>query len=179
MKLIVGLGNPGTKYEQTRHNAGFLALDYFLKHHETIQCSSKFDAQICELHLDNQKVFIVKPQNYMNLSGEVLKDISSFYKVSPSTDILVIHDEVDLPIGSMRAAYGNSAAGHNGVQNIIDELGTKDFARIRVGVESREENSQIPTDEFVLQKFSDSELIILEDKIFPEINKLIEAFIQK
>ncbi len=178
MKIVVGLGNPGNKYEFTRHNAGFLALDYFMKDRDVIACQSKFDAQICEYHNGGEKIFLVKPQSFMNLSGEVVKEISSFYKVDCKYDLLVIHDEKDLPFGTLREAHGNSAAGHNGVQNIIDELGSKDFARIRIGVESREPDSPLPTDEFVLQRFTDEELKTLQERIFPETNKLIEIFLQ-
>lgn len=179
MKIIVGLGNPGNKYELTRHNAGFLAVDFFLKDRDAITCQSKFAAQICEYHESGEKVFFVKPQNFMNLSGTVIREITSFYKVNISKDLLVIHDEVDLPFGAIREAYGSGAAGHNGVQNTIDELGSKDFARIRIGVECRELNSPLPTDEFVLQKFTKEELAQLSEKIFPETNHLIEKFLQK
>lgn len=178
MKIIVGLGNPGTKYEQTRHNAGFLALDWFTKDRDMIACQSKFKAQICEYHEGGVKIFFVKPQSYMNLSGQVVREIAGFYKIDPSTDLLVIHDEKDLPFGTLREAHGSSAAGHNGVQDIIDELGTKDFARIRIGVESREPDSPLPTDEFVLQKFSAEEWQTLQEKILPEVSNLTEKFLQ-
>ncbi len=179
MKIITGLGNPGTRYEQTRHNAGFLALDFFMKTHETIQCQSKFNAQICEYHEDGEKIFLVKPQTFMNLSGEAVQEICAFYKVDTAKDLLVIHDEKDLKFEVLKTTDGSSSAGHNGVQNIIDELGHKDFARIRIGVETREADSPIPTDDFVLQKFTEEELAILEEKILPEVNKQIENFIKK
>lgn len=179
MKLIVGLGNPGNKYEQTRHNAGFMAVDFFLQNLQAISCQSKFNAQICEYHEDGNKIFFVKPQSFMNLSGEVVTEIIQFYKINPSVNLLVLHDEVDLPFGTIREAKDSGAAGHNGVQNIIDELGTKDFARIRIGVESREENSPLPTDVFVLNKFNADELKQLHESILPETSKLIQNFIQK
>lgn len=179
MKLIVGLGNPGKQYENTRHNAGFLAVDFFLKDHQAITCQGKFNAQICEYHENGIKVFFIKPQSFMNLSGEVVQEIASFYKVDATQDILVIHDEKDLPFGAIKEAKDSGSAGHNGVQNIIDQIGTKDFSRVRIGVESREENSPLPTDVFVLQPFNTDELTTLETKIFPEINKLIEEFIKK
>jgi peptidyl-tRNA hydrolase, PTH1 family len=178
MKLIVGLGNPGKQYENTRHNAGFLAVDFFLRSHEAITCQSKFNAQICEYHEGGEKVFFVKPESFMNLSGEVVRDILAFYKLDHANDLLVLHDEADLPFGTIREAFASGSAGHNGVQNIIDELGTKDFARVRIGVESREPDSPVPTDVFVLNKFEDEELEKMEKEIFPETNKLIEAFIK-
>lgn len=178
MKLIVGLGNPGKQYESTRHNAGFLAVDFFLKDHPAITCQGKFNAQICEYHENGVKVFFIKPQSFMNLSGEVVQEIASFYKVDVTKDLLVIHDEKDLPFETFKEAKDSGSAGHNGVQNIIDQLGTKDFARLRIGVESREEGSPLPTDVFVLQPFTEDELKTLSDKIFPETNKLIQEFIQ-
>lgn len=179
MKLIIGLGNPGTQYEKTRHNAGFLAVDFFLREHRAITCQSKFKAQICEYHEGGTKVFFVKPQSFMNLSGEVVREIADYYKVDITKDLLVLHDEKDLPFTAIKEAKDSSGAGHNGVQNIIDELGTKDFHRIRIGVETREPDSPLPTDVFVLQRFTDEELEKLETDIFPETNKLIEKFISQ
>lgn len=178
MKVIVGLGNPGTQYEKTRHNAGFLAVDFFLRNHEAISCQSKFNAEICEYHEGGKKVFFVKPQSFMNLSGEVVRELLAFYKLDHANDLLVIHDEKDLPFGTVKEATSSGSAGHNGVQNIIDELGTKDFTRIRIGVESRKEGSPLPTDVFVLQKFEDDELEKLEAQVLPKTNELIEAFIK-
>ncbi|MFA5990922.1 MAG: aminoacyl-tRNA hydrolase [Candidatus Doudnabacteria bacterium] len=177
MKLIVGLGNPGTKYTNTRHNAGFLAIDYFLKDIQAINCQSSFQAQICELHFGAQKVFLVKPQTFMNLSGEAVKAIGDFYKINYSTDLLIIHDDVDLPFGEIKNTTSSSAAGHNGVQNIIDLLGTKDFSRIRLGVENRADKKIPPTEAFVLQNFTDEELAKLHADVFPKVNQQINAFI--
>ena len=178
MKLIAGLGNPGKQYEHTRHNAGFLAIDHFLKTHDAIICASKFNAQICEYHDNGQKVFLVKPQSFMNLSGEVVRELMAFYKLDHANDLLVLHDEVDLPLGTVREAFASSAAGHNGVQNIMDELGTKDFARVRIGVEARESRDDLPTDAFVLQKFTPDELKSLETMVLPGVNDIIESFVK-
>lgn len=178
MKLIVGLGNPGKQYEHTRHNAGFLAVDFFLKDHPAITCQSKFNAEICEYHEAGEKVFFIKPQSFMNLSGEVVREILAFYKLDHANHLLVVHDETDLQFGTVREGFASGSAGHNGVQNIIDELGTKDFARLRIGVESRASRNDLPTDVFVLQKFTDEELTKLEKEFFPETNKLIEEFIK-
>jgi peptidyl-tRNA hydrolase, PTH1 family len=177
MKLIAGLGNPGKQYEHTRHNAGFLAIEHFLKTHDAITCASKFEALICEYHQNGQKVFLVKPQSFMNLSGEVIRDLMSFYKLDPATDLLVLHDEVDLPLGTVRQAKDSGAAGHNGIKNIIKELGTKDFARVRIGVETRENREDLPTDAFVLQKFTPDEIKGLE-MVLPGVNDIIESFIK-
>ena len=114
----------------------------------------------------------------MNLSGEVVREILAFYKLDHANDLLVLHDEKDLPFGVVKEGFASGSAGHNGVQNIIDELGTKDFARVRIGVENREPDSPIPTDVFVLNKFEKSELERLEKEVFPATNKLTDAFIK-
>lgn len=178
MKIIFGLGNPGSKYEQTRHNVGFLAIDYFLTDKQTITCRSKFKAHICEYHQAGQKILFVKPETFMNLSGQAVSQLVQFYNIDYQADILVIHDEIDLPLGMIRSAFNSSAAGHNGVQNIIDELGSNQFHRIRIGVESRENKSIPPTESFVLQKFSDEELKKLKENLLPQVSQLIQKFIQ-
>lgn len=177
MKIIVGLGNPEKKYEHTRHNAGFLAVDYFLKDIQAINCQSNFKAQICELHFGKQKVFFVKPTTFMNLSGEAIKAIGNFYKVNYAKDLLIIHDDADLQFGEIRTTTSSSAAGHNGVQNIIDELGTQDFNRIRIGIENRSDKKLPPTEAFVLQNFSDDELEKLSAEVFPKVELEIEKFL--
>lgn len=177
MKLIVGLGNPGSKYARTRHNAGFLAVDFYLKDKDPIACQSKFKAEMCELHFGSEKVYFIKPQAFMNLSGEVLRDIIQFYKVDLRKDVLVIHDEKDLPLGTLRSTDNSSSAGHNGVQNIIDQLSTQNFHRLRIGVETRESGSPIATDDFVLQNFTDEELAKLEKDILPQAVQNIHDFI--
>ncbi len=156
MQLVIGLGNPGKEYGNNRHNVGFLALDHVLKDLQTISCTSSFDAKICEVHMPN-KIFFVYPQTYMNNSGKSIKQILDFYKLSPK-DILVLHDDVDLPLGTIKFSDDSGSAGHNGVASIIDALGTKEFRRIRIGVENRENKEHLPTDAFVLQNFSKEEL---------------------
>jgi peptidyl-tRNA hydrolase, PTH1 family len=179
MKLIVGLGNPGDKYKTTRHNAGFLALGYYLQDKQTMSCESKFKAEICELHSGDQKLLFIKPQTFMNNSGEAVKAIMDFYKVDPIKDILIVHDEKDLPFGTIRSTDSSSAAGHNGVQSVIDHLGTQDLHRIRIGIESREPDSPIPTEAFVLQNFTDDELQKLETEVLPKVTEAIKNFITR
>ena len=178
MKLIIGLGNPGEKYKQTRHNAGFLALDFFMKNLQVINCASKFDAQICEFQTDGNKLFFIKPQNFMNNSGKVISEIVQFYKVSPTEDILIIHDDKDLRLGDVKSTLSSRSAGHNGIEDIFTELGTQDIKRIRIGVESREPGSPIPTDVFVLQNFSDEELAKLQQEILPKVSTMIDEFLK-
>lgn len=177
MKIIVGLGNPGDKYKNTRHNAGFLALDYYLEGKEAIKCQSKFGGNICEIHFHATKTFFIKPQSFMNKSGEVVKEICSFYKVDFTKDLLVIHDEIDLKFGYYKLAHDSSPAGHNGVKSIIDNLGTQEFSRLRIGIETRANRQEMPTDDFVLQNFSKDEIKILNNELFPKINDEIETFI--
>ena len=156
MQIVIGLGNPGSKYEKTRHNAGFMALDYILKDLQAISCTSSFDSKICEVHMP-EKTFFVYPQTFMNDSGKAVRQILDFYKLSPK-DILVIHDDIDLPLGTIKFTDNSGDAGHNGIKSIIESLGTKEFRRVRVGVESRTDKTQMPTDAFVLQEFSADEL---------------------
>lgn len=182
MKLIVGLGNPGEKYKNTRHNAGFLAVDFILNDGDGFmeaKPSHEFKSEMYSLDKDGQKIIFLKPQTYMNDSGQALKVICNFYKLDISQDLLVLHDETDLPFGTLRATQSSSSAGHNGVQSIIDNLGTQDFHRLRIGVESRASRDDMPTDAFVLQNFSPDELAKLQAEIFPQVKIEVEKFISK
>ncbi len=182
MKLIVGLGNPGEQYKHTRHNAGFLALDFILKEGDgfmTTRPSREFKSEMFTWQQDGKKVIFLKPQTFMNDSGQALEIICNFYKMDLAKDLLVIHDDSDLPFGAIRATDSSSSAGHNGVQNIIDNLGTQDFHRIRIGVETRTTRDDIPTDAFVLQNFSDDELSKLQNDILPKVKAAVENFLNK
>lgn len=154
IKLIVGLGNPGKEYENTRHNFGFIALDCIQNSNEEL-----FGAQ---------KILFEKPQTYMNDSGKAVKKIADFYKISPE-EILVLHDDLDLPLGEIRISQNSGAGGHKGVQSIIDNLGSKNFTRIRLGIKPAGNNflvklfkKFIPAEKFVLQKFSENEEPLVE-----------------
>ncbi len=180
MKIIVGLGNPGEKYQHTRHNVGFLAMDFLLRYGTGFMQArpgKDFKSEIFTLDTEGGKIVIMKPQTYMNDSGQALKDICNFYKIDLAQDLLVVHDEVDLPFGEIRLAKNSSAAGHNGVQSIISDLGTQDFRRIRVGVEARASRNEMPTENFVLQSFTADELVKLQSDILPEVKQEIERFI--
>jgi len=161
MHLIIGLGNPGKQYENTRHNAGFLILDELQKSLGVsgFEENSKFNALICEKKIDGEKIILAKPQSFMNRSGEVVKKIMDFYKV-PKEDIMVIHDDLDIDLGEYKISTDSSAGGHNGVQSIIDNLGNQQFKRIRIGIEGAEKKKEriIPGEVFVLQDFSEEEL---------------------
>ena len=180
MKLIVGLGNPGERYKNTRHNAGFLALDFILNEGDGFmeaRPGNEFKSETFTLEKSGQKIIFLKPQTYMNDSGQALKVICNFFKLDFAKELLVIHDDVDLPFGTIRLAKNSSAAGHNGVQSIIDNIGIQDFNRLRIGIETRASRDEMPTENFVLQNFSDEELTKLKNEIFPKIKEEVEKFI--
>jgi PTH1 family peptidyl-tRNA hydrolase len=155
MKVIVGLGNPGKQYEETRHNAGFMVIEHLAKawgaeaRHEP-----KFEALVAEAHHAGQKILLVEPLTFMNLSGRSIQKILQFYKLT-ADDLLVIYDDFALPLGSIRIRIQGSAGGHNGISSTIQSLGTPIFARIRVGV------GPLPprwsTKDFVLSRFGSDE----------------------
>ncbi|MDP4000764.1 MAG: aminoacyl-tRNA hydrolase [bacterium] len=147
MIIIAGLGNPDKKYEHTRHNLGFRVLDLVAGGAEW---EDKYDSKLIKL----KDVLLVKPQSFMNNSGKALKQIFKFY---PDSELIVIHDDLDFPLGSLKIMKNISSAGHNGVQNIIDELSTQDFIRIRLGIDNPETRGQIPGEDYVLQKFTEKE----------------------
>lgn len=136
MKLIVGLGNPGEKYQDTRHNVGFMVVDRYIKDSLPLSLSSKawklsekFKAKICRINNN----LIIKPQTFMNLAGLAVAKIANFYKIEP-VNIWVIHDDIDLPLGKIRLRMGGASAGHHGIDSIIEHLGMADFVRIRLGI---------------------------------------------
>jgi len=153
MKIIAGLGNPGEKYQQTRHNVGFILLDQFAKAQDlNWQEDKKFKC----LKAESNGIMLVKPVTFMNNSGECIAPLANFYKI-PFSEILVIHDDVDLEFGKNKLQIGASSAGHHGVESIIEQLGTNEFWRYRVGV-GKSPNKMIPTDEWVLMNFTSEEL---------------------
>jgi PTH1 family peptidyl-tRNA hydrolase len=177
MKLIVGLGNPGEKYEKTRHNLGFMIVDRFLKDFEsakntTWENSTKFKSDIAQIdwqpkHSKIEKVILIEPKTFMNNSGLAVKLIADFYKITPE-NIWIINDDIDLPLGSMKIRFGGASAGHHGIESVIEQLGTDKFWRFRMGVgEKRELNdSRVKNvDDFVLGIFSGAEKGKLKDLI--------------
>jgi peptidyl-tRNA hydrolase, PTH1 family len=177
MKLIVGLGNPGEKYEKTRHNLGFMIVEHFLKNFEPAGSiswgnSDKFKSDITQIewqpkHGSLEKVILAKPKTYMNNSGLAVQLLASFFKLPPS-DIWIIHDDIDLPLGTMKIRFGGASAGHHGVESILEHLSTDKFWRFRMGVgEKRELNDSRMknVDDFVLGTFSGAEKGKLKDLI--------------
>lgn len=138
MKIIVGLGNPGEKYEGTRHNLGFMVVDHLLKDLMSAKdavwsANSKLKSDIAAVGVGREKVILAKPQTYMNNSGLSVSLLLNFYKIAPS-DLWVVYDELDLPVGSMKIRSGGAAAGHHGVESIMEKIGTDEFWRFRMGI---------------------------------------------
>ncbi len=130
--LIAGLGNPGREYERTRHNAGWMVMDELARRHGG-SFRSKFSGQLSETRLDDLKLALLKPETYMNVSGQSIGAARKFFKVDPA-DVLIVHDDVDLEPGRLQAKFGGGLAGHNGLRSIAQTLGTNDFLRLRIGV---------------------------------------------
>ncbi|CQR47482.1 Peptidyl-tRNA hydrolase [Paraliobacillus sp. PM-2] len=134
MKCIVGLGNPGKKYEDTRHNIGFMVLDELATYNNWKINKSKFNGLYTMEKMEQTKIILLKPQTYMNLSGDSIRPLMDFYKLEVS-DILVVYDDLDLPTGKIRLRQKGGHGGHNGIRSIIDHLGTKNFNRLRIGID--------------------------------------------
>ncbi len=175
MKIIVAQGNPGPEYEKTRHNVGFLAIDHYAKRGGIeFQPKPKFHADIAELNGPSEKVLLVKPTTFYNDTGKAVRAIADFYKVEIS-DILVIHDELALPFGTLRTREKGSDAGNNGIKSLNAHLG-QDYARIRVGTWN-ELADRAGAFDFVLSKFSADEARKLEADVLPKISELIDDFV--
>ena len=165
MKLIVGLGNPGREYENTRHNIGFLTLDKYADKLGVSINKSKFYGLYGETLVNGEKVLFLKPQSYINLSGEVIRKFVDFYKISIE-DILIIHDDLDLGVGTYKIKQKGSSGGHNGLKNIELHLGTQEYKRIKIGISN---NKNIDTKDYVLGKLSKEE----NDSLYQVQNQVI------
>jgi len=170
MFLIVGLGNPGKKYQNTRHNAGFMAIDVLASEQNLLwQKSRKFSA---ELALKNNQFILVKPQTFMNNSGQAVKAIADYYKIK-TENIWVVCDDIDLPLGKIRVRRKGTSGGHNGLESILGNLKSKNFSRIKVGIQT-ENLLNISAEKFVLANFRQKEQVIVSDQI-----KKVTAIIEK
>ncbi|MBI5077228.1 aminoacyl-tRNA hydrolase [Candidatus Falkowbacteria bacterium] len=179
MKIIIGLGNPGEKYKNTRHNVGFMVLDCLQKKlansFSDWRESKKFQAEISEGNLNDEKIILAKPLTFMNNSGQAAQLLLSFYKIE-SADLIVVHDDVDIAFGEFKIQTDRASAGHRGVQSIIDAISTQNFIRMRVGVGKSEKNKQGDTADFVLKNFSLFEKIKLnfvKEKIMGKLLQVI------
>ncbi len=172
MKLIVGLGNPGKEYENTRHNTGYIFIDSFAKKLNISFDKQKFNGLYAETTINGEKILLVKPLSFMNLSGEVVGKFVNFYKIDIN-DILVISDDLDMEVGRIRLRYKGSSGGHNGLKNIALHLNTEDFKRLKIGISN---NKLMDTKDYVLGKFSKEEKEVIE-KMKPTINELLQDFL--
>ena len=152
MKIVIGLGNPGKKYEKTRHNIGFIVVDSLRKKFNLTDEREKFQALISEKNIDGEKVIFFKPQTFMNLSGNALIGIINFYKLDPKKDIIVIYDDMSLDFGDIRIRKKGSSGGHNGIKSIISHIG-EEFIRVKCGIGAKKEDAV----EHVLGEFSQTE----------------------
>ena len=175
MKCIIGLGNIGKEYEDTRHNLGFMAADYLCKKYNITGEKKKKKYVYSEGMINGEKIAIIKPTTYMNLSGEAIVEALNWYKITPK-DILVIYDDIDIPLGEVRYRLSGSSGTHNGMRNIISTIKTEDFARIRIGMENRC-GLPIPLIDYVLQKFSKEELTKIENEIMPVVEENVVEFL--
>ena len=173
MKLIVGLGNPGKEYENTRHNIGFMFIDSFAKSVGTIINNKKFNAFYTKVKIDNEDVILVKPLSYMNLSGEVVRKFVDYFKIKID-DILVISDDLDLFIGNFKLKSSGSSGGHNGLSNIEQHLATRNYKRLKIGISN---NKQMDTKDYVLGKFTKNEKDTL-NSLFEKINNVLYDFLK-
>jgi PTH1 family peptidyl-tRNA hydrolase len=171
MWLIVGLGNPETRYFLTRHNLGFMAVDYLVKSvgAREDQGRSEHDALTISFNWENESVKVAKPQTYMNLSGDSVSSLANFYKVPPD-HVVIIHDELDLPFGRIQIKIKGGDGGHNGVSSVIEKLGTDEFVRVRVGI-GRSLIAGMDSATWVLQKFSKEE----NEKLPEVLNTTVDA----
>lgn len=160
MKIIAGLGNPTKEYEGTRHNIGFSVIDKLADKYNISMNEKKHKAICGKGMIEGEKVILLKPQTYMNLSGESIVDAVNFYKVDPEEDVIIIYDDIDLDVGKLRIRAKGSAGGHNGMKNIIAHLGTQVFPRIRVGVGAKPKDWDLA--DYVLGRFPKEELPEIE-----------------
>ena len=169
MKLIVGLGNPGKKYEKTRHNCGFMAIDFYASKNN-LEFKNKFNGLYSEQTINNEKIIFLKPQTYMNLSGNCILKFVNFYHIDIN-DILVIYDDIDFEVGTFKIKRNGSAGGHNGIKSIINMLNTEEIKRVRIGISK----NTIPLEDYVLQKFSKEDYEKVSN-LLPEISNAIDDF---
>lgn len=180
MKIVVGLGNPGREYVATRHNLGFMVVNSLFRRINGTQLRSRFRSELAEANVDGEKVIMVMPQTYMNLSGNAVREVANWYKVPPE-DILIILDELDLPLGVNRLRGNGSSGGHNGLGSIIEQLGTTEIPRLRVGIGrsgatarvqvlsrfTPEETKQLPE---IVERATDCSLMWLREGLIPAMN---------
>ncbi len=172
MKLIVGLGNPGKEYENTRHNAGFKFIDKFAKSKNLEFNKEKFNGLYTEFNYKDEKIILLKPQKYMNLSGEVVIKFKDFFKINLE-DILIICDDLDTELGKIKIKYKGSSGGHNGLKNIENHLHSNEYKRIKIGISSNKNHNKI---DYVIGKMPKEDLNILE-KVTDNAEQILTDFL--
>lgn len=172
MKMIVGLGNPGKEYELTRHNIGFMVIDTYAKEYHIDKFKEKFQGLYAKIFRNGEYFILLKPLSYMNLSGTVIKRFASFYKIKPE-NIFVIHDDMDLPVGKIKIKFKGSSGGHNGIKNIIENLKTEVFPRLKIGISK---NDTIDPIDYVIGKFKVDDLTII-NRIIDFTPQIIDDFL--
>lgn len=180
MYIIVGLGNPTSEYENTRHNIGFMCIDTLAAKHDIRVTEHKHKALTGKGYIDGQKVILVKPLTYMNNSGESVIDIINFYKADPESELLIIYDDIDLDVGKLRLRAKGSAGGHNGIKSIIAHTGTTAFNRIRVGVGAKPEGGDLV--KHVLGRFAGDDKIAIDaarEKVCEAVSVIVTDGIEK
>jgi PTH1 family peptidyl-tRNA hydrolase len=170
MQLIVGLGNHGKKYEKNRHNVGFMAVDLIAENYDFPPFKEKFKGLVSKGEINGQEVILLKPQTYMNLSGESVQPAAAFYKITPD-NITVIHDDIDLPLGKVKIKIGGGNAGHNGLKSIDQKIGSN-YRRIRIGVG----RPQYDVSSYVLSDFAKEEILTVNDIVQDTIKDLPQLF---
>jgi len=172
VRLIVGLGNPGARYEGTRHNAGFLLVDLLARRHGgSFKSESRFYGQACRISLQGRECWLLRPSTYMNRSGQSVSSLANYFKIAPE-QMLVAHDELDLPAGAARLKQGGGHAGHNGLRDIISALGGRDFWRLRLGIGRPEDGRQVV--DYVLGRPSREDAAALEQAVVSAADLLPE-----
>jgi PTH1 family peptidyl-tRNA hydrolase len=178
LKLIVGLGNPGIKYRKSRHNAGFMIIEHFSDLHDISINQTLFDSMIGKGKINGEAVILAEPQTYMNLSGISVRNLADYFKIG-TDDLIVIHDDLDLPFQTIRLKKGGGHGGHKGLLSLIDRLGERDFIRVRFGIGKPERKSMV--EGYVLESFSAEEVDYLPEltqKAAAAVNDILSSDIQ-
>lgn len=172
MKIIAGLGNPGQKYDKTKHNTGFMTMDHYLDEKDLSLDKDKFEGHWTKQKINGEDVILLEPQTYMNESGRSVSQVANFFKVDPE-DILIIQDDMDMPIGKIRIRANGKSGGHNGIKSIIRDLGTEKFNRLKIGIR-HPKNATVVS--WVLTPFNDEQQKLMDDAFDTSV-KIIDDFI--
>lgn len=171
VKLIVGLGNPGKEYDKTRHNMGFMSLDYYVNKNNLPSFKEKFNGLYVDCVIAGERTILLKPLSYMNLSGIVIKKFVDYFKIDIQ-DILIICDDLDMPIGKLKLKYQGSSGGHNGLKNIEENIGTREYKRLKLGIGN---NKEISTKDYVLSKFNNHQLKVIDEQM-ELVSKIVDDY---